>query len=178
MATSVENWIRIGSAASTNNTALVAESAKASTATKPATATASGRYVLDSLDDLGKVSLCAVTFLGTDAANETFNAKLWGWSQVAGTGVWIAHLLGEVAVTLGSRTATIEGTAYLLPDTIGVTSDYSYDASIEVNGGAGGGNGCQWFSFDPSGHQLIEIEVSRDSATAASMWPMYRRLGR
>lgn len=179
MASFIGKWSTIGSA-TTNSTALVAEASKAATLIKPVTTTSAGRYVLDVVDELGKASLMCLQFLSTDANNETYDAQFWGWTQIAGTGVWVPHKLGEISLTAGSKTVVIGGTTYFLPDTISIDLDATYNLSMEVDGAntASPGNGAAYVTLDPTGHELLEVEISRNSATAASAWLMWRQLSR
>lgn len=179
MATWVEKWKTVGSASTYTAAAVTGESAKASTTTKPVTDESTGRYIIDVSDELGKASLAALALIGTDNANETFNARLWGWTQVYPDGSWVPNYLGDIStITLGSKTVAIGGVTYQLPDTLTASPDYTYNASIEVIGASSAGNGFATVTIDPSGHELLEVEMSRNGATAASMWLMYRRMSR
>jgi hypothetical protein len=58
---------------------------------------------------------------GTDANNETFDIRVWGWSKVVGAELYVPHLIAELAITLGNIAATPVGANHFLADTIVVT---------------------------------------------------------
>ncbi len=75
---------------------------------------------------------------GSDADNEAFDLRLWGWSKIkvsAGpTFVWVPQLLVQLAVTLGNIDAAALFASNFMADTIAVTDGASgsdeYGASI------------------------------------------------
>jgi hypothetical protein len=161
---------------STNN-GLTAESAQASTLTRPVTDLANGRHIVDLHpvpdDEDGPkdepVHL-AIGFASQDAANETYSVRLWGWRKFGD--VWIAQLLSDLDLTAGSRTGAAAAengpdNTWFLPDTITINTDTTRNASIEANGGVSAGNGHLFITMDACGFELIEIETSTDGVAAA-----------
>lgn len=59
---------------------------------------------------------------GTDANDETFSLRLWGWSKTQdSTPLYIPTLITELAVTLGNISAAAIGANHFMADTITVT---------------------------------------------------------
>ena len=95
--------------------------AKVPTTTKP-----SGTGVFNLFDrDLGIAIdtyipkyLLLVPF-GSDANDETFDMRLWGWSKtLEATPLWVPQLIADLNCTLGNIAATALGTNHFLCDTI------------------------------------------------------------
>lgn len=61
---------------------------------------------------------------GTDANDEAFTMRLWGWSKVAGGNgaLWIPQMLVELTVTLGNIAATAIAADHFLADTIAIAA--------------------------------------------------------
>ena len=119
--------LRIRKALDTNSTAS-AFTAKIPTATEP---TNSGVFRLSDsqhglgTDGVGPDMVQLIPFGGNDN-NDVFNMRLWGWSRTAGAPgasglLWVPQLLAELAVTLGSISATAIAANMLMADTIVVT---------------------------------------------------------
>jgi hypothetical protein len=53
--------------------------------------------------------------------DQTFDMRLWGWSKVAATALYVPQLIVELAVTLGTNDGTAIDTDVLMADTIAVT---------------------------------------------------------
>ncbi|MCA9307234.1 MAG: hypothetical protein KDA16_11915 [Phycisphaerales bacterium] len=178
MGSFIAGWSPIGTATA-NDTALTTEANKATTSTKPETTSTSGRYVLDVVTELGKASLACFQFLSTGSANQTYGAIFWGWTRWGTDGPWVPYKLGEVSLTAGAKTVSIGGTSYLLPDTIAMDLDVTLNLSMETNGGnlASPADGAAYVTLDPTGHQLLEVEISCESS-AATAWVGYRQLSR
>ena len=90
---------------------------------------------------------------GTDAADETFDMRLWGWSKVADTALWIPQLLVELNVTLGSVDGTAIGASHLLADTIVIAKGDADAPEINPENDLPGSilvhlRGCDMFEFD------------------------------
>lgn len=155
---------------STNN-GLTAASAQAVTTTKPASDMTNGRFVLDLTTVESPVHLAAI-FLSTNAANETYSVKIWGWTQWGNE--WVPNELGELDCTAGALVGVSGSTgpdnSYFFADTITLVagSDNTRGDSIEVNGGTDGDDAAEYITFDATGHTLIEFETS-DDASATSV---------
>lgn len=162
------------------NSAATSFAAKIPTTTKP-----EGDGVVDLFDsDLG---LAINTFIpewvqlipyGSDAADETLNMRLWGWSKTV-DGIWIPQLLALLAVTLGNIDATAIAADNFLADTIAVTEGSEDDSSS--TDGTGGALADEISPADDStasvlvqlrGCQLIEFDF--DMVTAASANCLWR----
>lgn len=164
------DWI-IPSTASTYNTALTAESAKAPTATRPTTDTATGRYVFGDAEIVDRV-LVQVGFILTDAADETASASVWGWQQTA-TGFWLPKLLATLAVTAGTRTG-VSGGEVTNTDFFADTITASVDHTVREVKSWTATNGIAYAEIDAMNSDLIEVEVTRNSGTSASVKPFLR----
>lgn len=160
-------------------------SAKVPTTTKP-----SGNGVIDFLDrDSLAINVgphadrwMFVQPYGSNAANENFTMRMYGWSQgfEADTtikGLWVPILLVEATVTLGNIAATTLGTNNFLADTIVQDNgDSENDRLIEV---------CSTGSDLPAsmyvhtrGFELIEFAFDIDAAgnavtNANALWRMF-----
>ena len=105
---------------STNSTA-TSFTAKTPTTTKP-----SGDAVLDlfnighSLGEHIPEELVLIPY-GTDANDETFDMRVWGWSRDVtdpNDVIWIPVLIIELNCTLGNITFTDKGASHFLVDTL------------------------------------------------------------
>ena len=76
----------------------------------------------------GLGSKAGLIFFGTDAANETFDVRVWGWSSVEDS-LWVPFLLADVTCTLGS-TQGVAGEAI-------TDSDFIVDTITGNSGDAG-----------------------------------------
>lgn len=112
--------------ARTTNSTSTAFTAKVPTATEP-----TGAGVFDLFDaDLG---LATNTFspshvmlmpFGTDANNETFALRLWGWSKLHSPGItghdyWVPFIIADLAIVLGNIAGI--GSGEFLADTLTIT---------------------------------------------------------
>lgn len=94
---------------------------------------------------------------GTNGNNDTFDFRLYGWSKVAGSTLYIPQLLIDVSVILGNIDGSAIGTNVFLADTLTVNDgpadssiwrsliDCQEDlpASVVVHT-----RGCRWIQFD------------------------------
>ena len=55
---------------------------------------------------------------GTDANDETFDFRLYGWTKVTSESIWIPQLLADVSVTLGNIAATLFAANTFMGDTL------------------------------------------------------------
>lgn len=180
--TRASDWIEPGTGAGTANaTALTASSAKAPTATKPATSEANGRYVVDLRDGpagKGRTDWAmhyALAFLVQDADGETFGYRVWQWVPRGDT--WVPRLLlagtGAAGARVGGADADGVSNQWFLADTITNATDNTRSASAQVDADT---DGLAELSFDASGTALLEVEISIDASTAAKVRPMLRAL--
>lgn len=58
---------------------------------------------------------------GTDGDNDTFSMRLWGWTQVSQTKLWIPYKLLEIGVVFGSISGAAIGTGVFMADTVTLT---------------------------------------------------------
>jgi len=107
--------------------------------------------------------------IGTDAANETYSFRLWGWAPVdhdvdaaVDDLIWIPTLINEFAATLGTTVATAIAADHLVADTIVLTTG---DASSRIISPAD--NTVASVTIDPVGAHFLTIDPKK--ATAASM---------
>ena len=151
--------------------------AKAPTTTKP-----SGDYVIDTRDDnLGLVpenspfvpEWMACIPYGSDANNEDFHLRVYGWSEGASTDTtlkdaWFPVLLTELVVTLGNIDASTPlGTNYFLADTITeTTGDSENDGLTEVC--SPGSDRTASFYVHTRGFRLIEFDFDVDAGSSAA----------
>lgn len=102
---------------------------------------------------------------GTDAANETFDMRIWGWSKVTGADLYIPHLIADLAITLGAVAATPVGALHLLADTIVVTKA---EPNIIVSSPANDTPGFALVHLH--GAQHVEFEFKVGTAAAANCY--------
>jgi hypothetical protein len=157
------------------NSAAAAFTAKTPTTTKP-----SGDGVFDVLGEYGWASgvhgpshMQIIPF-GTDANDETFDMRVWGWSKTRdATPIWVPQMLLDLTITLGNIAATDVGASHFLADT------------IVVNEGPAAGDA--WYSLITTaddtpasilmhlrGCELIEFDW--DAVTAASVNCFFRMM--
>lgn len=173
--TRASDWIEADSAGTANNTALTASSAKAPTATKPATDAATGRFVFDLRAQAGAAGSNAaelaravhydLAFALQETEDETIGYRVWQWRPRGST--WIPRLLLAGVATAGARVGISGGDideTWFLADTITVTTDNTRGASAQVDADA---DGQAVLSFDADGSGLLEVELSRNGQTAA-----------
>lgn len=143
-----------------------------STKTKP-----SGNGVIELAPDGGGLVALAIMlkFFGTDANDETFKVRVWGWDRLEqsdGTFSWENALLAEFSCTLGNLAGTagcgITATDFEV-DTITLTEG---DATISSNGADIRG---AFAIIGNCGFKLLQIEFDDDSS-AATMNALYRKL--
>lgn len=172
-------WQRVGvsGTTTTTNTSTTATTAKADVllASVPENGTTTtgtnGRFFFDVNDALHAL----VQFVGTDAANETGTARLWGWSPQADvTGTVVSYsptFLMDLAITLGAETGIASGavlaTEYYA-DTITVSDDDTGSAEVLFNLA----DSKAAVQFDCKGFDFIEAEL--DIGTAATLGMLYR----
>jgi len=184
--TPLSPWTYMGS--TTYNTAFAAISAKVDVlqtdaAPAPQTDLSVGRWVFSK----PKGSLAEIMLIGTDAANQTFSYRVWRWSQVvnlydAGITQWHPNLVETGVVTLGAQTGVAGGVVVatqLYPDAMTKTATRS-DVGNATNAVFDGpstpdDNSCS-LRIDPKGDALIEVEVTRNGGTAASIGLLVRGL--
>lgn len=123
MSATFYSWRR---ARETNSTA-TSFTAKTPTATKPSGAGVLDLFTMTPPFGLGSrgPKFCELQPFGTDAADETFDLRLWAWtptSNIANTGLWIPRLLVELNVTLGDIAATAIAASHFLADTIAIAA--------------------------------------------------------
>lgn len=100
--------------------ALVSNSVATEFASKIPTLTEPTGAGVISLPSSGGPKFVLITPFGTDAANETFDMRVVGWSY-SSDGVWIPFIMIQVAVVLGA--AAVSGlTNHFLADTITFTA--------------------------------------------------------
>jgi hypothetical protein len=94
---------------------------------------------------------------GTDAADETFDMRIWGWSKCSIAEIWVPTLLLDISCTLGAIDGAVIGADHLMCDTITVNDGAADNgrwlsvispaedlvASIMVNT-----RGCRYLDFD------------------------------
>lgn len=128
----------------------------------PASDAALGRRL--GMSSFGPRRLLVVPF-GTDAANETFDMRVWGWSKVSEANLWIPHLIADLAVTLGAIAATEVGANHLLADTIVVTKA---EPNIIVSSPANDTPGFALMHLH--GVQFLDFEFKVGTAAAANCY--------
>lgn len=172
MITRVLEWAELSSAAGTDNdNALTTPANKAPSTAQPATDESAGRFVLqtagpDASGAIGQAVHYGLLFISQSAADQTYGVRLWGWRKL-GT-LYVPHLLGELSLTAGARVgiagATIDDTWYF-PDAIIVDDDNTRGESVEAH--VSGTDGTSHVTFDATGFQYVEAEVSCESSAAA-----------
>lgn len=143
-------------AARSSNSTSTSFTAKTPTATEP-----SGTGIFDLTDtpygSAGQVaSYIEIIPFATDGNNDTGDLRLWGWSEVANTALYIPRLLAEINVVYGNISATAIAANTVMADTL-TLADGAADgtftsiispandttASILVHT-----RGCRWIEFD------------------------------
>ena len=115
----------------------------------------------------------ALTPFGTDAANETFDIEVYGWSLCGD--VYVPHALGGYRCTLGAKTG-VDGSDIedeeLFADTIAASATPVDDPDVIIDSPTGDYIGQ---IFIPTrGHEFLEVTF--DLITAASANVLYRYL--
>lgn len=173
--TRASGWVELSSAAGTTNAvALTDPSAKAPTTTKPETDEAAGRFVFDPMKiyrpegDLERAIHYEIVAALQDAADEEATGRAWRWRPWGD--LWIPTPLFDFTITAGSR-AGIAGAAvdetWLFADSIAKTADYSRGSSYQEHAPAL--DGVAGATFDATGGQLIEFELTIGTATAVRL---------
>jgi hypothetical protein len=143
--------------------------------TVPTTTKPSSTQVVNLLDtDLGESSgtyvpsLMQVIPIGENAAAETFNMRVWGWSKYdySGTTWWIPSMIAEFNVTLGTQAAGFESDTFL-PDTL-VLADGDADTLVVSTAN----NVTAYAVIDLMGSELVEFDF--DLVLAAEMNCLYK----
>lgn len=115
----------------------------------------------------GRRWLCLAPF-GTNAADEAFEFRVWGWNK-CGT-LWVPFLLSSCTATLGSDTgvasATITDDEYFA-DTI-VESD-NPDAIAGTMFTGEGENVPMMVVIDTAGFQMLQVTFDRSTAASANV---------
>jgi hypothetical protein len=107
----------------------------------PLTAAPSGDGIFDIFDKNLVPRLATDTYMpeqialipfGTNNDDETFDMRLWGWSKVQGSDIWIPRLIAQLAIILGDIAANAVGTLHFLANTITVTDGPSDTSLYEL----------------------------------------------
>lgn len=145
------------------------------TANTPTTTKPSGDNVID-LQDVGIAwvtdhshvpDLVQIHPYGSDANNEDFAMRVFGWSDTQDSSVddiWIPSLICELNVTLGNIAATDLGTNMFLPDTI--TLEKGSSDLVKVTSPTG--DLPAYVFMDISGHKLLEFDFDLDAVGSAA----------
>lgn len=133
-------------------------SAKSSTTTEP-----TGDGVVKSSGSRMKL-----VFFGTDADNETFDARVIGWRKLYGTDLWVSSHIVTVSCTLSSSLPgvageTISDTEYQA-DTITLSSG---DPSAEIIQGVSDLIAASLIIY-PNGEEKIEVLFDLTGAASAN----------
>lgn len=124
---------------------------------------------------VGRLPYLRVQAIMTDAANETGELEVVGWSQ-DDNGFWVPTLMGRVTVTAGTftgATGALASASQLFADGYAVTEDTGFGDRLEV-----GGN-----TADLPGALLINplafarIQVRAKVGTAASINVLWETMG-
>lgn len=148
---------------------------KASTATGALTNPATTTTKPSTSIDVQRFPAVALLFAGTDAADETVNYQVIGWSQAVETTpmFWMPAILAKGNYTLGTMTFGAAGnlvipSATLFADTITEDTGRSGHEIREAVA-----NAVAMLLVDTSNHELITVETDLDTAASATV--MYRR---
>lgn len=162
-------------ALSSNSTAS-AFTAKIPVATEP-----SGSGVFDLFDaDLGLAtntyvpsSIELIPF-GTDANNETFDMRLWGWTKVHLSSLWIPQLLAEFNVTLGNIDGSAIAASHFMMDTIALVDGSAETTRVDLVSTANDTTGS--VSVNLRGVRYIEFDFDSAGASPAAAMNCYWRV--
>lgn len=93
---------------------------------------------------------------GTDANDETFDFRLYGWTRIHSERIWVPQLLADVSVTLGNMSAAVIAASTFLADTLTyndgppagpfqslIDAQEDLPASVMVHT-----RGCEYIEFD------------------------------
>lgn len=160
----------------TNNSAFGAVSAKVPTTTEPDIDVANGRGVVE----VAGATLVDILFFGSDADGETGAFRVWGWHPlvVGGEVVWIPKLLlSGGTLTLSAQAATAIVANGFMADTVAATVDLTASSGGAIVKSPAGtvDNAAGSIALDPQGAAFLEIEMTRNSLTAASLGALVRR---
>lgn len=155
-----------------SNSVETAFAAKIPTITKPASA-----GVVDLLGEGlkdGVYENILVIPYGTDADDETFDMRIYGWNKdpTSGTNLWIPFILIDVSVTLSSAVFTVKAASSFMPDTITENAGAEGASVITSTGEA---NVSSAHMVVPTrGAELMEFDF--DSTGAAAMNALWKPL--
>lgn len=156
--------------ASSNSSALTADSAKAASTTEPTEDVSAGRFIFGDQAIVDRV-LMELGFILTDAANETASAAVWGWYRIGG--LWVPKLLCVLTITAGARPGVSGGDVTdteFFADTIAASTDNTTrDVSV-----SGASDGIATAEIDHRGAKWIEVEVT--STSSATVKPFAKGL--
>lgn len=172
------SWRRVWAANTTNNSALTAMTATPDVlaASKPENSTTNtvtnGRFFIDVNDALHAL----FQFFGTDAADETFAFQIFSWRGIRDyNGDILSYQRTPLYVsgvgTLGAETGVANGSvtaSELYADTITGT-DRSGSAEVIFNEA----DGKAALQLDVKGSAFVEVEVTRNGQTAATIGVLY-----
>ena len=142
-------------------------SAKAPTTTKP-----SGNGVFE-LSASGKVDKWLVLQpFGSDAQNEAFDVRVWGWvkgddDDSTISNLWVPALLADLTCTLGNIAASDLGTNNFLADTI-TENDGDSDGGVLVETVSPAEDLPSAVHVNLRGCGLMEFAFNRDTAAPAN----------
>lgn len=102
---------------------------------------------------------------GSDAQNEAFTLRIYGWRQVdlSGTPLWVPSNLAEFTCTIGNVAATSLGTSNLLCDTVAKVGTIAH-AEVQSPGNDTPG----FATVTLQGFDLIEFATAVTSAASAN----------
>lgn len=158
---------------SANSSALTTSTNKAPRLTAPETNATNGAFVFGDEEIVDSI-LVHIGFLLTDANNETASAAVWSW-QRTGAGNYIPRLLCTLNIIAGARTGVAGhevGATAFIADTIAAATD-STIRGVKVSAPT---DGFAVAEIDHGGGDYIEVEVTTNSGTAASVKPIARGL--
>lgn len=144
---------------------------KADSLTAPATNTTTGRYVVDTPAGSAVESV----FVGTNAANEVMNFRVWRWHRLKLGTVeqWIPFCACVGTFTLSAKTGVASGNitnSHFYADTITISNDRGLSPlGTRVNGPASADDGIVSLVIDGLGADKIEFEIWINTADSGNV---------
>jgi hypothetical protein len=136
------------------------------TTTKPATAVASGKGVVECPGQ----ATALVKIAGTDAADETVNWRAVGWNLLYSSGGVLYYeptRIGYGVATLGALTSTGFGTTHFIADTITQTDTFADATFVKVLSPANDRSAL--LVFDVAMFDLLELQLDLGTAASAAL---------
>lgn len=140
----------------------------------PALAVSSTEPSYGVIPAVGRLPYLRVQAILTDAANETGELEVVGWSQ-DDNGYWVPTLMGRVTVTAGTFAGVagaLASASHLFADGYAVTADIGFLQRLEVGGNAADMPGA--LLINPLAFSRVQVRAKVGSAASINvLWEQF-----